>query len=113
MVKKEIVTRGRPVQSKIRENIIEILFYLNKGYGYQIAKIYNEVFPEVTQRSIYYHLAKGVTTQEIKIHRIKREKGFFSWGNSVEKKYYTLGRSSSPKGNKRVEDYLKRISKMK
>jgi len=107
------MTRGRPVHSKIRENIIEILFYMNKGYGYQISKFYNEIFPEVTQRSIYYHLKKGVMTQEIKAHRVKKERGFFSWGSYVEKKYYTLGRAASPKGNEMVEAFLKRINKIK
>ena len=56
------MVRGRPVKSQIRQNIIEILFYLGKGYGYQISKIYNEAIPQVTQRSVYYHLRKGVHT---------------------------------------------------
>ena len=39
--------RGRPVKSQIRQNIIEILFYLKQGYGYNIAKVYNDIFPQV------------------------------------------------------------------
>ena len=100
--------RGRPTKSQIRQNIVEILYYLNKGYGYQIAKIYNEIFPEVTQRSIYYHLNKGIQTQEIKIHNIKQEKGSFSWGEVVEKKYYVLGHNAAPKGSKRLEQHFKK-----
>ncbi|PIN73496.1 hypothetical protein COV20_04710 [Candidatus Woesearchaeota archaeon CG10_big_fil_rev_8_21_14_0_10_45_16] len=100
--------RGRPVHSIIRNNILEILLSLGKGYGYQVAKVYNEVFPEVSQRSIYYHLKKGIETKEIEIHGIEEEKGQYSWGNTVEKVYYTLGRNASPQGNKAVEDYLQR-----
>ena len=94
--------RGRPVKSLIRQNVIEILFYLGTGYGYQIAKIYNEIFPQVTQRSIYYHLHKGVLTGEVSIHKVEQEKGDFSWGQVVEKKYYLLGKNAVANGNTRV-----------
>jgi len=99
---------GRPVQSQIRQNVVEILYYLGRGYGYQIAKIYNEIFPEVTQRSIYYHLRKGEKTREIELNTIEEEKGDFSWGSTVEKIYYTLGTAAKPRGEKKVEDYLKK-----
>lgn len=102
---------GRPVQSQIRQNIIEILFYLNKGYGYQISKIYNEIFPQVTQRSIYYHLRKGVLTKEIIMHKIEQEKGDFSWGTVVEKKYYTLGDKAQPQGNNRIKQFLEKFKR--
>ncbi|MBS3140139.1 hypothetical protein J4479_03980 [Candidatus Woesearchaeota archaeon] len=98
--------RGRPTKSIIRQNILEILFYLKKGYGYQIARIYNEVFPQVTQRSIYYHLRKGVLTQEITVQAIEQEQGEFSWGKMVEKTYYSLGEKANPERNERVEKYL-------
>jgi hypothetical protein len=99
--------RGRPLKSEIRQNVIEILSYLKKGYGYQICKIYNEVFPEVSQRSVYYHLRKGVDTGEILVQDVKIEDGEFSWGNKVEKTYYQLGPNAEPKGNKRIKKYLK------
>jgi hypothetical protein len=99
--------RGRPVGSAIRQNIIEILHFLGKGYGYQVCKIYNEVFPTVTQRVIYYHLRKGVQTKEIAINQIKEEKGDFSWGNLVEKVYYELGDAAEPVGEERVKEFLK------
>jgi len=105
--------RGRPVKSQIRQNVVEILFYLGKGYGYQIAKMYNEIFPEVTQRSIYYHLRKGAAIGEIKVREIKTEKGEFSWGDKVEKTYYQLGENAQPRGKKRVQEYLKKIKKLK
>ncbi len=98
--------RGRPTKSQIRQNIVEILFYLKSGYGYNISKVYNEIFPPVSQRSIYYHLRKGITTGEIQIEEIKEEKGEFSWGQKVEKTYYSLGKEASIKGNKTVQKYF-------
>lgn len=103
---------GRPTTSKIRQNILEILHYLHQGYGYEISKIYNEVFPPVTQRSIYYHLRKGVSLNELAVHEIKHETGDFSWGRSVEKIYYTLGKNAEPKGEKRVKQYLTKCNKL-
>ncbi|MBU0470545.1 MAG: hypothetical protein KKA62_05560 [Nanoarchaeota archaeon] len=98
--------QGRPVKSSIRQNVVEILFFLGRGYGYEVAKIYNQIFPKVTQRSVYYHLRKGVLTEEIKINKIEEEKGEFSWGNVVEKKYYVLGKRAAPKGEQRVKEFL-------
>ncbi|MFH1276446.1 MAG: hypothetical protein ABIH82_05025 [Candidatus Woesearchaeota archaeon] len=104
--------KGRPVGSEIRQNILEILFFLGKGYGYQISKIYNEVFPEVTQRVIYYHLTKGIQTKEIEMHSIEQEKGNFSWGSEVEKKFYSLGEVAMPKGDLRVKEFLEKQHKI-
>ena len=80
------MSRGRPVKSQIRQNIVEILYFMKKGCGYDIYKIYKEIFPSCTQRSIYYHLVKGVETKEFNVGEIKVEKGEYSWGNSVEKR---------------------------
>lgn len=104
-----MMKRGRPTRSQIRQNIIEILYYLNRGYGYQICKIYNELFPIVTQRSIYYHLKKGIETKEIELQKIEVETGSFSWGDSVEKRYYMLGKSAQPKGEARVKEFLNKF----
>lgn len=98
--------RGRPTKSVIRQNVIEILHYLPQGYGYEISKIYNAVFPKVTQRSIYYHLRKGVQLQEIALHKIEVEKGNFSWGSTVEKIYYGLGSNAKPLGVPRIKEFL-------
>ena len=105
------MARGRPTKSVIRQNIVEILHYLEEGYGYQIAKLYNEIFPEVTQRSIYYQLRKGIDTKEIAVHKIEREEGSFSWGPVVEKVYYSIGSEANPKGEKRVKKYLRKWKK--
>ena len=54
--------KGRPVKSEIRQNIVEILYFMKQGYGYEIYKAYVKIFPKVTMRSIYYHLKKGNKT---------------------------------------------------
>ncbi|RLE39119.1 hypothetical protein DRJ17_01860 [Candidatus Woesearchaeota archaeon] len=91
-----LMPRGRPVKSRIRQNIVEILYYLKEGYAYEIYKIYRSIFPKATMRSIYYNLRKGVSLGEFKISRIEREKGDYSWGPEAEKTYYSLGRNASP-----------------
>jgi hypothetical protein len=100
------VRRGRPTKSVIRQNIIELLHVMGQGYGYEISKIYNKVFAPVTQRSIYYHLKKGIETKEIALDGIKREKGEFSWGSIVEKRYYKLSKGANPKGSQQVNEFL-------
>lgn len=109
--KGDVKKRGRPVQSQVRQNIIEILYYIKKGYGYDISRIHNAVFPSVSMRNVYYHLKKGVEIGEIKVHKIKKEEGAYSWGNFVEKTYYTLGENASPKGISKIKGYLTRRKK--
>ncbi len=98
--------RGRPVKSQIRQNVVEILYFMKKGYGYEIYKVYKELFPACTQKSIYYHLAKGVTTKEFQVAEIKKETGNFSWGTTVEKIYYELAENAAPLMSQRVKKYF-------
>jgi|TARA_B100001971_G_C17855321_1_gene365530 hypothetical protein len=100
--------KGRPVKSQIRQNIIEILYFLKKGYGYDIYKTYRSIFPAVTIRSIYYHLKKGNDLGEFKIHKIEKEKGDFSWGSEVEKIYYGLGPNANAIGDERVRKFIEK-----
>ena len=102
------MVRGRPVASQIRQNVVEILAVSGPLYGYKVSKIYNEVFAPVTQRSIYYHLRKGVKTKELSVHKVVEEKGEYSWGSVVEKTYYTLGSDAKIHGSDRVKSFLKR-----
>jgi len=102
------VKKGRPCQSEIRQNILEILYFLGKGYGYQISKVYNEIFSKVSQRSVYYHLRKGVTIGELELNKIEQEEGDFSWGSVVEKRYYSLGKKAKPKGELRIKEFLEK-----
>jgi hypothetical protein len=103
--------RGRPVESAIRQRIIEILYFLKEGYGYDISKVYMAIYPKVTMRSIYYHLKKGVSLGEFKVKRIKSEKGNYSWGGEAQKVYYALGPKAKPKIDKKVKEYLDKQKK--
>ncbi len=103
--------KGRPTKSKIRQNIVEILHVLGKGYGYNIYKSYRAIFPKVTMRSIYYHLNKGVETEEFKIAEVKKEQGNYSWGNMVTKTYYALGPKAKPIMRKEVKEYFEKKGK--
>ena len=98
--------KGRPIRSHIRQNIVEILSYIKKAYGYEIYKIYVSIFPKVTLRSIYYHLKKGLDLGEFKINKVEKEKGEYSWGTEAEKIYYSLGDNAKPLGNDRVKEYV-------
>ncbi|MDP7179957.1 MAG: hypothetical protein QF824_01695 [Candidatus Woesearchaeota archaeon] len=101
--------RGRPIKSPIRQNMVEILYFLKKDYGYNIYKVYKSVFPEVTLRSIYYHLRKGVDLGEFKIQKVEKEKGDFSWGSEVEKIYYGLGPNAVTTGDPRVREFIEKL----
>ncbi len=98
--------RGRPTRSVVRDNIVEILAYLGTGTGYGIAKVYNELFPEVTVRVVYYHLRKGLALNLFAVDAIRREEGEYSWGSQAEKIYYRLTEHASPRGNARIREFL-------
>jgi hypothetical protein len=98
--------RGRPVYSAVRQRIVEILAVLGKSYGYDIYKIYKEIYPKVTLRLLYYHLKKGCDLGEFQIQDVKKESGEYSWGNEVEKIYYALGVNAQPQGDSRIGEFL-------
>jgi hypothetical protein len=93
-----MIKRGRPFGSKIRQNIVEVLFFLGKGYGYEIHKVYCQLFDKCTREVVYYNLRKGVNMGEFKVEQIKIEKGDFSWGGEVRKIVYSLGEHAKPAG---------------
>jgi hypothetical protein len=103
--------RGRPIKSLVREHIIEILYFLEKAYGYDIYKHYIELFPKTTMRNVYYHLKKGLALKELEIDSIEKEKGDYSWGSEVEKVYYKIGPNANPKVESRVKKYFENIKK--
>ncbi len=98
--------RGRPVGSAVRQNVLEILNVLGRAHGYQIYKIYRDLFPKVTLRVIYYHLKKGTELGELVIERVEKEKGDYSWGTEAEKIYYKLGPKAQITGDDRVRTYI-------
>ncbi len=100
--------RGRPTKSAIRQNIVDILFFMKKGYGYNIYKAYIAIFPKPTLRVIYYHLKKGAALGEFVVKEIKQEKGDYSWGANAEKIYYSLGPNAKPTGNLRAKKYFEK-----
>lgn len=100
-------SKGRPPQSQIRQNVVEILHYLGSAYGYQICKKYMEIFPAATKRVIYYHLHKGIELGEFAIDRIQKETGEYSWGSQVERVYYKLGKNAKPRGDPQVKEAIK------
>lgn len=99
--------RGRKPKSQIRQNIIDILFFLKHAYGYEIYRIYRQIFPRTTLRSIYYHLNKGIETGEFTVEKVEKEEGKYSWGSYAEKVYYKLGPNAKTGINLRVRAYLK------
>ncbi|MBC8500664.1 MAG: hypothetical protein ISS25_00670 [Nanoarchaeota archaeon] len=107
------MSAGRPVGSVVRQNIVEILYFMKKAYGYEIHKAYLELFPKVSQRVIYYHLKKGVDTGEFTVDNIKQEKGDYSWGEMAEKVYYILGSNASPKVIAKVKEYFEKNEKLR
>tara|TARA_Y100000310_G_scaffold344409_1_gene457019 strand:+ start:1601 stop:1945 length:345 start_codon:yes stop_codon:yes gene_type:complete len=98
--------KGRPVKSQIRQNMVEILFFIKHAYGYDIYKSYIKIFPKVTLRSIYYHLKKGVALGEFKVDKIEKQQGEYSWGGVAEKIYYGLGDKAEPKGDEKVKEFF-------
>ena len=98
--------RGRPVGSAVRQNILEILHVLKRAHGYQLYKVYRDLYPKVTLRVIYYHLKKGTSLGELEIEKVEKERGDYSWGSQAEKIYYKLGPRASVKGDDRIQAYL-------
>ncbi|MEM4260298.1 MAG: hypothetical protein QXG00_03605 [Candidatus Woesearchaeota archaeon] len=100
--------RGRPVGSDVRNNIIDILYFLKSAYGYEIYKHYIELFPKVTLRVIYYHLTKGISMGEFKIEKIEKNEGNYSWGKMSERTIYSLGDNAKPSMNDSVKKYFQK-----
>src|SRR3989338_9240053 len=103
-----MASRGRPVKSEIRQNIIEILKVTGPLYGYKIHKFYNEMFPACTRENVYYNLRKGVKIGEFELE-VRKEEGNYSWGNVVEKKYYRLGSKAAPRGISKVKEFFDKL----
>ena len=98
--------RGRPFGSQVRQNIVDILHIMKRGYGYDIFKVYKAVFPLVTNRVIYYHLARGKELEIFKVDKVQIESGNYSWGNKAEKIYYSLGSKAKPVTNQKIKEYF-------
>lgn len=106
------MARGRPIGSEVRQHIIDILFFMEAAYGYEIYKQYVRLFPKITLRLIYYHLRKGVELEELSISEIRQEKGEYSWGKQAEKIYYSLGPQANPNPAPEVSRYFSKNAQM-
>ncbi|MFW6449492.1 MAG: hypothetical protein ACOCZ6_00430 [Nanoarchaeota archaeon] len=104
------MAKGRPTKSEIRQNIVEILYFLGESYGYKIYQIYREIFPKCTSKVIYYHLRKGTELGEFVVKKVETQAGDYSWGNTAEKIFYTLGPNAQPKIDKRVKNEIERLN---
>lgn len=98
--------KGRPIGSEIRDNVVDIMFHMGKAYGYEIYQVYKNVFKPVTLRVIYYHLAQAVKLGLMKVEKVQVEEGDYSWGTTVEKKYYILTNQAKPRPNVHVKQFL-------
>ncbi|MFH1506709.1 MAG: hypothetical protein ABIE94_07050 [archaeon] len=103
------MNRGRPIGSSIRQNMVEVLYFLGKAHGYNIYKHYIQIFPRITLRVVYYHLKKGVQLGEFKLEKVEVEKGDYSWGSHAEKRYYVLGPKAKAKINSKVKSYFDKL----
>jgi len=76
--------------SPIRENILKILSVGGSMYGYEIYKIYKEVYGDVLLRSIYYNLKKALEEGSIEVKRVVGVLGNFTWGPETDRVYYVV-----------------------
>lgn len=85
-------SQGRPIGSNVRNNILSLLSIEGPMHGYGLYQRYVVKYPQVSMRLIYYHLKKGVSIGEIKIHKIEKKKGEYSWGNEVQNIVYAVNK---------------------
>jgi len=101
---------GRKPKSDIRDEMVELLFFLREAYGYELYKKYCQVYDKkVSMRSIYYHLNKGVELGVFNLKEIREVKGEFSWGTGVKQVIFQLGEAATPQGNKNIHEKLKQL----
>ena len=86
--------------------MVEILHFMNEGYGYQIFKAYKDLYDPITLRVIYYHLKKGQALGEFAVAGVKKTEGQYSWGPEAERVFYSLGPNAKPKQDPRVKEYF-------
>jgi hypothetical protein len=87
---------ARKAGSPIRTNIICILAALKKANGYQIYKVYKQLYAPCSLRVIYYHLQRGVQYGLFVIDSVVETKGSYSWGTTSQQAFYRLEPSVKP-----------------
>ena len=87
-----------------RENILKILYIGGSMYGYEVYKIYKEVYGEVLLRTIYYHLKACEKRGELKAKKIVGVLGGFTWGYETDRIYYELKEGVEEKLKMNIEE---------
>ena len=59
-------------------------------YGYEIYKVYKEVYGDVLLRSIYYNLKKALEEGSIEVKKVVGVLGDFTWGPETDRVYYVV-----------------------
>jgi len=103
--------RGREVGSQIRDNLIELLYFIGESYGYDLYKVYLKVYGRVSLRSVYYHLNKGKELGEFKVSGVKIIEGDYSWGTGVKRILYSLGDNARPKASVEIKQKIDTLQK--
>lgn len=80
--------QGRPAQSAIRQQLLNILATIGPATGYQLHKHYLQRVGALSLRLVYYHLHKACQLSTARIVRIASEQSNNSWGHITEKTYY-------------------------
>ena len=99
-------SQGRPIGSKVRQNMIEILYFYKALHGYELSRVYCELYTGVSMRLIYYHLKKGLDINEFKIKKIEKKSGHYSWGQNTENIIYELGPAANPLVEPRIKIHM-------
>ena len=98
--------RGRSLGSPIRDNLIELINYLGPSYGYILFKNYKKVWGNVSLRSIYHHLAKGVELGLFEVKGVEKIEGDYSWGSGVQRTVYKLTSDANIKKDPLIKEKL-------
>jgi DNA-binding PadR family transcriptional regulator len=98
--------RGRVVGSLIRDNVVELLYFMEKSHAYEIAKTYKKVFGPISIRSVYYNLKKGQELGIFEVKEIQKVEGNFSWGSTAQRICYGLTDKAEPKINLKLKDII-------
>lgn len=105
--------RGRPIRSDVRNGIEGIIDAMGAGYGYEIYKVYKGAFEPTSLRNIYYHLGKGIDEGVFVSVGSHAAEGEYTWGPSVERKFYVLGHNASGKGSAKISESMGRLGMKK
>lgn len=85
----KLLVRKPVTRSPVRKAMVSLLEEHGELYGYRMQKLYENKFGHISLRLVYYHLSRGVKEGIFNVQVREEEKGC-SWGNHVERKYYSL-----------------------